>query len=123
MQIDFGEAQVYLKNKLVKVSLFCMRLKYSSVPIVIAFPTQRLEAFLEGHNRAFAYFGVFVKRACMTMPLLRSLKSLKVPNEKNTLGFPVCGLTISLTAYLPDLVVETKRATLNHLLNMYVKAP
>ena len=57
MQIDFGEAQVYIANKKVKVLLFCMRLKYSSVPFVIAFPTQRLEAFLEGHIRGFTYFG------------------------------------------------------------------
>ena len=44
MQIDFGEAQVYIKDKPVKAMLFCMSLKYSSVPFVIAFPTQRLEA-------------------------------------------------------------------------------
>jgi transposase len=57
MQIDFGHAEVNLNGERTKVCLFCMRLKYSLVPFVIAFPTERLEAFLEGHVRGFAYFG------------------------------------------------------------------
>ncbi|MEB3103431.1 IS21 family transposase [Ferviditalea candida] len=57
MQIDFGHAEVDLNGERTKVCLFCMRFKFSLVPFVIAFPTERLEAFLEGHVRGFAYFG------------------------------------------------------------------
>jgi transposase len=57
MQIDFGHAEVLINGDRVKVCFFCMRFKYSLVPFVIAFPTERLEAFLEGHVRGFMYFG------------------------------------------------------------------
>lgn len=48
MQIDFGHAEVDINGKRIKACLFCMRFKYSLVPYVVAFPTERLEAFLEG---------------------------------------------------------------------------
>ena len=57
MQIDFGHAQVDIGGKRVTSHLFCMRLKNSGVPFVVAYPTERLEAFLEGHVQGFAYFG------------------------------------------------------------------
>jgi transposase len=53
MQIDFGHAEVDIGGKRVTSNLFCMRLKNS----VVAYPTERLEAFLEGHVQGFAYFG------------------------------------------------------------------
>lgn len=53
IQVDFGHAQVILAGNETKVCLFCMRLKYSQVPYVTAFPTERLEAFLEGHVKGF----------------------------------------------------------------------
>jgi transposase len=57
MQIDFGHAEVDIGGKRVTSHLFCMRLKNSGVPFVVAYPTERLEAFLEGHVQGFAYFG------------------------------------------------------------------
>lgn len=87
MQIDFGEAQVCLNNKLVKVLLFCMRLKYSSVPFVIAFPTQRLEAFLEGHNRAFAYFGGVCKEGLYDNASTQVVKILEGPEREEHTWF------------------------------------
>jgi len=57
MQIDFGHAEVDIGGKRVTSHLFCMRLKNSGIPFVIAYPTERLEAFLEGHVQGFAYFG------------------------------------------------------------------
>ena len=56
-QVDFGHARVIISGKEQKVCLFCTKLKYSQVPYVVAFQTERLEAFLEGHVRAFEYFG------------------------------------------------------------------
>jgi len=57
VQVDFGHAQVVIAGNEQRVNLFCMRLKNSSVPFVMAFPTERLEAFLEGHVQGFSYFG------------------------------------------------------------------
>jgi transposase len=56
-QVDFGEAEVIIAHELLKVQLFCMRLGFSKMPFVTALPTQAQEAFLEGHVRAFAFFG------------------------------------------------------------------
>jgi len=87
MQIDFGEAQVYISDIRVKVLLFCMRLKYSSVPFVIAFPTQRLEAFLEGHIRAFRYFGGVCKEGMYDNASTQVVKILEGPEREEHTWF------------------------------------
>jgi hypothetical protein len=56
-QVDWGEATVILQGEAVVVQLFIMRLCYSRKLFVMAFPTQRQEAFLLGHVLAFAHFG------------------------------------------------------------------
>ena len=61
-QMDWGEAQVIIDGVKVTVQLFCMRLCYSRRLFVMAFPTQKQEAFFEGHVRAFHFFGGVPKR-------------------------------------------------------------
>lgn len=56
-QADWGEASVIMQGEEVVVQLFVMRLCYSRKLFVMAFPTQRHEAFWWGHVRAFAHFG------------------------------------------------------------------
>jgi len=56
-QIDWGQALVELGGTPVVAHLFCLRLRASQVPFVWAAPTEKLEAFLEGHCRAFAWLG------------------------------------------------------------------
>lgn len=56
-QVDWGEATVRLQGELVEVELFVMRLCYSRKLFVMAFPTQRQEAFFAGHVAAFHHFG------------------------------------------------------------------
>lgn len=56
-QVDWGQAQVELAGVPTVVHLFCMRLHYSGVAFVWASLHQKLEAFLEGHVRAFAWLG------------------------------------------------------------------
>lgn len=79
MQIDFGHAEVDLNGERTKVCLFCMRLKYSLVPFVVAFPTERLEAFLEGHVRGFAYFGGVPKEGLYDNATTQVIKVLAGP--------------------------------------------
>jgi transposase len=55
-QCDWGEAFVYMRDKLVPVQVLCMKLSYSGKPFVAAFPTQRQEAFFEGQRQAFEWF-------------------------------------------------------------------
>ncbi|MBM3157952.1 MAG: IS21 family transposase [Chloroflexi bacterium] len=55
-QCDWGEAQVCMLGKVQSVQAFCMKLSYSGKPFVMAFPTQRQEAFFEGQRRAFEWY-------------------------------------------------------------------
>jgi len=55
-QVDWGEALAVIAGELVTVQLFYMRLCYSRRLFLMAFPTQRQEAFLEGHVQAFHHF-------------------------------------------------------------------
>jgi len=55
-QCDWGEAFVYMGDKLVPVQVLCMKLSYSGKPFVMAFPTQRQEAFFEGQHQAFNWY-------------------------------------------------------------------
>ena len=57
MQIDWGEATIYLKGAKTKVNLFCARLCSSCSIFVMAFMHQNEESFLEGQRKAFEYFG------------------------------------------------------------------
>lgn len=49
-QCDWGEAFVYMGGELVPVQVLCMKLSYSGKPFVMAFPTQRQEAFFDGQQ-------------------------------------------------------------------------
>ena len=55
-QIDWGVATAVIGGLRQKVQLFCFRLCFSCAPFVVAFPSQKGEAFLEGHQLAFEYF-------------------------------------------------------------------
>ena len=61
-QVDWGEAQVEFNGVRQTVEMFVMRLNYSKARFVMAFPFQKQEAFLEGHIRAFHFFGGIPRR-------------------------------------------------------------
>ena len=55
-QVDWGEAVVEMGGQRITVQLFYMRLCYSRKLFMMAFPTQKQEAFFEGHVQAFRHF-------------------------------------------------------------------
>lgn len=61
-QMDWGEAWAVIAGVMVKVFLFCVRLCYSRASYVRAYPTEKQEAFLDGHVRAFEFFGGVPRR-------------------------------------------------------------
>jgi transposase len=61
-QVDFGQAEVILDGQPTTVTLFVMTLPYSDAIFVSAFPRECTEAFLEGHIRAFDFFGGVPRR-------------------------------------------------------------
>jgi hypothetical protein len=56
-QADFGEALVVIGGVEQRAHYLAMDLPQSDDCFVVAFPAETTEAFLEGHVRAFAYFG------------------------------------------------------------------
>ncbi len=56
-QADFGEAVAVVGGVERKIHFFCLDLPHSDACFVKAYPAERLEAFCDGHNAAFAFFG------------------------------------------------------------------
>jgi transposase len=61
-QADFGQAEVILDGEPATVAVFVMTMPYSDAIFTCAFPRECTEAFLEGHVRAFAFFGGVPRR-------------------------------------------------------------
>ena len=56
MQVDWGEAVVYIDGEKQTVSLFCARLCSSCAPVVLAYRRQNEESFLDAFVRVFDVF-------------------------------------------------------------------
>ena len=56
-QADFGEALAVIGGVERKIHFFAMDLPHSDACFVQAYPAETTEAFCEGHNAAFAFFG------------------------------------------------------------------
>lgn len=62
IQIDWGEATVYINDIKTRLYTFCARLCYSCDIFVMAFKSSNEESFLEAQQKAFEYFGGVPKR-------------------------------------------------------------
>src|SRR5215469_11166889 len=56
-QVDFGEALAEIAGVECKIHFFAMDLPHSDACFVQAYPAETAEAFCDGHNAAFAFFG------------------------------------------------------------------
>src|SRR5690242_7659776 len=56
-QVDFGEALAEIAGVECKIHFFAMDLPHSDACFVRAYPAETSEAFCDGHNAAFAFFG------------------------------------------------------------------
>ena len=86
-QVDWGEATVLMDGETVVVQLFIMRLCYARKLFVMAFPTQRQEAFLLGHVEAFAHFGGIPGRISYDNLTTAVRRVLEGRNREEQVGF------------------------------------
>ena len=56
-QVDFGEALAVIAGEECKIHFFAMDLPHSDACLVQAYPAESTEAFCEGHNVSFEFFG------------------------------------------------------------------
>ena len=62
VQIDWGDATVYINGEKLVINLFCARLCHSCTPYVIAYKRQNLESFLDAIIHTFQYYGGVPRR-------------------------------------------------------------
>jgi transposase len=86
-QVDFGEATIRLAGQETKVALFVMTLPYSGAIFIQAFPRECTETFLEGHRRAFEFFGGVPKRISYDNSAIAVIEVLKGRERKLTREF------------------------------------
>ncbi len=60
-QADFGEAVAVVGGVERKIHFFCLDLPHSDAGFVKAYPAERLEAFCDGHNAAFAFWSGWLR--------------------------------------------------------------
>jgi transposase len=61
-QVDFGFADIIHDGQTTRVALFVMTLMYSDAIFCCVYPRECTEAFMDGHRRAFEFFGGVPKR-------------------------------------------------------------
>ena len=61
-QVDWHEALIYENHIQKKVYVFCMKQCFSKAPFVCSYESMTIECFLDGHVRAFEYFGGVPRR-------------------------------------------------------------
>jgi transposase len=86
-QVDFGEALVVIAGVEQKAHYLAMDMPHSDDCFVVAFPAETTEAFLEGHVRAFAYFGGVPTRILYDNTKIAVAKILGGEERKKTKAF------------------------------------
>jgi transposase len=86
-QVDFGEATVNLAGEQKKVALFVLTLPYSGTIFIQVFPRECTETFLEGHRRAFEFFGGVPRRISYDNSAIAVIEVLSGRERKLTKEF------------------------------------
>ena len=86
-QADFGEALVVIAGVEQKAHYLAVDLPHSDDCFVVAFPAETTEAFLEGHVRAFAYFGAVPTRILFDNTKIAVAKILGGEERQRTRAF------------------------------------
>src|SRR5271156_945909 len=86
-QADFGEALVVVAGVEREAHYLAFDLPHSDDCFVVAFPAETTEAFLEGHVRAFAYFGGVPTRILYDNTTLAVAKVLGGTERQRTRAF------------------------------------
>lgn len=89
-QVDWGEAEVRLAGLQTAVQFLVLRLCYSRKVFVRAYPTQKQEAFFDGHVAAFHFFGGVPHRLTydnLSTAVLRVLEGRNRTEQQAFIGF------------------------------------
>lgn len=109
VQIDWGEATVYLNGKKMVVNLFCARLCHSYALYVIAYKRQNLESFLDAMIHTFQYYGGVPRRVIFDNERVADKSGFgSMQQHKTTTASSLCITALSL--YFAIRLPETRKA-------------
>src|SRR4051794_13075901 len=94
-QVDFGEAVAVIGGVQQKIHFFCLDLPHSDAGFAKAYPAERTEAFLDGHNAAFAFLGGVPHSSSTTTPRWRWRASWVMARASGRAASPSCSRMIS----------------------------
>lgn len=86
-QADFGEAQVKINGEIRKAHFLVMQLPFSDAVFTKAYPCENTEAFVDGHQSAFCFFGGVPKRILYDNTTIAVKKIVKDGRRQQTTGF------------------------------------
>jgi transposase len=86
-QADFGQAQVKIKGELRTAHFLVIQLPFSDAVFTKAYPCENTEAFMDGHQSAFCFFGGVPKRILYDNTTIAVKKILKDGRREQTTGF------------------------------------
>jgi transposase len=85
-QADFGVAQVKIKGEVCTAHFLVMQLPFSDAVFTKAYPCENTEAFTDGHQSAFCFFGGVPKRILYDNTTIAVKKILKDGQREQTTG-------------------------------------
>lgn len=86
-QADFGQAQVKINGETCIAHFLVMQLPFSDAVFAKAYPSENTEAFADGHQSAFLFFGGVPKRILYDNTTIAVKKILKDGKREQTRGF------------------------------------
>ncbi len=86
-QVDFGEAQAKIRGEVCKAHFLVMQLPFSDAVFVKAYPAENTEAFADGHQSAFSFFGGVPNKILYDNTAIAVKKILKEGLREQTTGF------------------------------------
>jgi len=81
-QVDFGEAFAVIVGQKCKIHFFAMDPPHSDACLVQAYPAESTEAFCEGHNVGFEFFGG-VPRSILYEVLFPRSRAVRGPRDRH----------------------------------------
>src|SRR4051812_34013697 len=92
-QADFGEAVAVIGGVRQKIHFFCLDLPHSDAGFVKAYPAERLEAFLDGHNAASPFSAACPSPYSTTTPSWRWRAFWVMASASGPGSLPSCSRT------------------------------
>jgi len=101
-QVDFGEALAVIAGEERKIHFFAMDLPHSDACLVQAYPAETTEAFCDGHNVGFEFFGGVPRSILYDNTKLAVARILETVGDSARGPSASCSRTICLRSLRPS---------------------